>query len=173
MSMLPDELIEASAWSDDLELFRCPRCAGRLVPAPSRLSCAACDAEFPIRNGILVIKEQSDLNNGVAQEFYDSLLWPKFRFWEKFTWWCNGGEHGLATRFSNTFRSYQACNCSTWPWVTEFTFPGCRPTGRSSASTYPGRSLRPAEPVRPGPGFVWSRAKPRRSRFTMHSLIRC
>ena len=28
----------------------------------------------------------------MAQEFYDSPLWPKFRFWEKVTWLCNGGE---------------------------------------------------------------------------------
>ena len=40
----------------------------------------------------------------MAQEFYDSALWPKFRFWEKVTWMCNGGEHGHATRFSDTCR---------------------------------------------------------------------
>ena len=40
-------------------------------------------ATFPIRDGILVVKEQADDNNRVAQEFYDSPLWPKFRFWEK------------------------------------------------------------------------------------------
>ena len=47
---------------------------------------------LPIRDGILVVKEQADDNNRVAQDFYDSPLWPKFRFWEKFTWFCNGGE---------------------------------------------------------------------------------
>ncbi len=92
MSTLPEEFTAASAWSDELDLLRCPRCAGGLVTAPSGLACAGCDAMFPIRDGILVVKEQSDDNNRVAQEFYDSPLWPKFRFWEKLTWMCNGGE---------------------------------------------------------------------------------
>ena len=38
------------------------------------------------------MKDQTTENNQVAQEFYDSPLWPKFRFWEWFTWFCNGGE---------------------------------------------------------------------------------
>src|SRR6266851_4369783 len=92
MSTLPEQLSAASLWSEPLELLRCPSCAGGLVPAPSRLTCAGCDATFPIRDGILVVKEQTAENNRVAQEFYDSSLWPKFRFWEKVTWFCNGGE---------------------------------------------------------------------------------
>ena len=92
MSTLPEEFTVATTWSDHLNVLRCPRCAGGLVPAPSRLTCAGCDATFPIRDGILVVKEQTDDNNRVAQEFYDSPLWPKFRFWEKVTWLCNGGE---------------------------------------------------------------------------------
>ena len=98
MSTLPEEFTVASPWSDHLKLLRCPQCAGELVPAPSRLSCAGCDATFPIRDGILVVKEQTDNNNRVAQEFYDSALWPKFRFWEKVTWVCNGGERQRATQ---------------------------------------------------------------------------
>ena len=31
-------------------------------------------------------------NNKVARDFYNSPLWPKFRFWEWFTFVCNGGE---------------------------------------------------------------------------------
>jgi ubiquinone/menaquinone biosynthesis C-methylase UbiE len=92
MNSLRDEFTAASSWSDHLELLRCPRCAGGLVPAASRLACASCDGAFPIRDGILVVKERTEDNNRVAQEFYDSALWPKFRFWEKFTWLCNGGE---------------------------------------------------------------------------------
>jgi ubiquinone/menaquinone biosynthesis C-methylase UbiE len=92
MSTLSEEFTVASPWSDHLELLRCPRCAGEMVPAPSRLTCTGCDTAFPIRDGILVVKEQTDDNNRVAQDFYDSALWPKFRFWEKVTWVCNGGE---------------------------------------------------------------------------------
>ena len=51
--------------------------------APTRL---------PIENDILIAKDQTSDNNQVAQQFYDSPLWPKFRFWEHFTWFCNGGE---------------------------------------------------------------------------------
>jgi ubiquinone/menaquinone biosynthesis C-methylase UbiE len=92
MSTLPENLTAASSWSEHLEMLRCPRCASGLVQAPSGTSCTGCDATFPFRDGILVVKEQTTDNNRVAQEFYDSALWPKFRFWEKVTWWCNGGE---------------------------------------------------------------------------------
>jgi ubiquinone/menaquinone biosynthesis C-methylase UbiE len=92
MSTRPDALPASTLWTDQLDLLRCPSCTARLVPAPQGLSCAACDASFPIREDILVVKEQPDANNRVAQEFYDSPLWRKFRFWEKVTWLCNGGE---------------------------------------------------------------------------------
>ena len=72
MSTLPEECTVTTAWSDHLELLRCPGCAGELVPAVSGLTCAGCDASFPIRDGILVVKEQTDDNNRVAQQFYDS-----------------------------------------------------------------------------------------------------
>jgi ubiquinone/menaquinone biosynthesis C-methylase UbiE len=54
--------------------------------------CEGCSRRLPIEEDILIVKEQTSDNNGVAQGFYDSPLWPKFRFWEKFTWFCNGGE---------------------------------------------------------------------------------
>ena len=92
MSTLPGEFTAISPWSGHLELLHCPRCGGGLVSTDSRLSCAGCETAFPIRDGILIVKEQADDNNRVAQEFYDSALWPRFRFWEKFTWFCNGGE---------------------------------------------------------------------------------
>jgi ubiquinone/menaquinone biosynthesis C-methylase UbiE len=39
-----------------------------------------------------MVSARTDQNNRVAQDFYDSPLWPKFRFWERVTWLCNGGE---------------------------------------------------------------------------------
>jgi ubiquinone/menaquinone biosynthesis C-methylase UbiE len=93
MSTIPEELTASSPWSRDLDLLRCPKCAAGLIPAAAdSLWCAGCGSAHPIRDGILVVKGESDDNNRVAQEFYDSPLWPRFRFWEKFTWWCNGGE---------------------------------------------------------------------------------
>jgi ubiquinone/menaquinone biosynthesis C-methylase UbiE len=56
------------------------------------MECLGCGAGYRIDDGILVIKDRTADNNAVAQDFYDSPLWPKFRFWEKFTWFCNGGE---------------------------------------------------------------------------------
>src|SRR5262249_45872998 len=43
-------------------------------------------------DGVLVVKDQLTDNNKVVQDFYNSPLWPKFRFWEWFTFLCNGGE---------------------------------------------------------------------------------
>ena len=61
-------------------------------PAAPALVCTACATRLPIENDILIVKDQTSDNNQVAQGFYDSPLWPKFRFWEWFTWFCNGGE---------------------------------------------------------------------------------
>jgi ubiquinone/menaquinone biosynthesis C-methylase UbiE len=38
------------------------------------------------------VKEEATDDNKIAQDFYNSPLWPKFRFWEKVFWICNGGE---------------------------------------------------------------------------------
>jgi ubiquinone/menaquinone biosynthesis C-methylase UbiE len=92
MRILHEERAATSPWSDQLDLLRCPACSGGLAHTLSGLSCANCGQVLPIRDGILVVKEQTDENNRVAQEFYDSPLWPRFRFWEKVTWICNGGE---------------------------------------------------------------------------------
>jgi ubiquinone/menaquinone biosynthesis C-methylase UbiE len=54
--------------------------------------CPACGARLPVENDILIVKDQTSANNEVAQGFYDSPLWPKFRFWERVTWISNGGE---------------------------------------------------------------------------------
>jgi ubiquinone/menaquinone biosynthesis C-methylase UbiE len=38
------------------------------------------------------VKENPDGNNEIVRDFYNGPLWPKFRFWEWFTFICNGGE---------------------------------------------------------------------------------
>jgi ubiquinone/menaquinone biosynthesis C-methylase UbiE len=93
MSTASRAQVETSRWLEDWDIWRCPTCRGRLAPSSQpALGCAGCGAPYRIDDGILIIKDRTADNNGVAQEFYDSLLWPKFRFWEKFTWFCNGGE---------------------------------------------------------------------------------
>jgi ubiquinone/menaquinone biosynthesis C-methylase UbiE/DNA-directed RNA polymerase subunit RPC12/RpoP len=78
------------------QVWRCPKCQAALEheASPPALACPSCGARLPIENDILIVKEltAANSNNQVAQSFYDSPLWPKFRFWEWFTWLCNGGE---------------------------------------------------------------------------------
>jgi ubiquinone/menaquinone biosynthesis C-methylase UbiE len=83
---------DAGPWSGDLRAFRCPSCSGGLAASGAGLSCVGCGTPYPIRDNVLIVKAWSDENNRIAQDFYDSPLWPRFRFWEKFTWFCNGGE---------------------------------------------------------------------------------
>jgi ubiquinone/menaquinone biosynthesis C-methylase UbiE len=80
--------------------WHCPSCqsALRFDDAPPALVCTACAARLPIDDDILIVKNQTSDNNQVAQGFYDSPLWPKFRFWEWFTWFCNGGERRARNR---------------------------------------------------------------------------
>jgi ubiquinone/menaquinone biosynthesis C-methylase UbiE len=81
-------------WASDPDLWRCTSCGGPLHPSPEApgLACDSCGRSYPIRDGILVTKAEVSDNNRVASDFYNSELWPKFRFWEWFTFICNGGE---------------------------------------------------------------------------------
>jgi ubiquinone/menaquinone biosynthesis C-methylase UbiE len=54
--------------------------------------CPACGHDYPIEAGVMVAKPYVSDNNKVSVDFYNSPLWPKFRFWEWFTFLCNGGE---------------------------------------------------------------------------------
>ncbi len=83
------------------DVWRCPKCQAALKHAhddsavgnnPPAIECPACGSVYRVEDEILILKDETSANNRVAQDFYDSPLWPKFRFWEKFTWFCNGGE---------------------------------------------------------------------------------
>jgi ubiquinone/menaquinone biosynthesis C-methylase UbiE len=94
MSTTSQHNVATSHWETDWDIWRCLKCRGVLqydqaVPA---LACSRCAVRLPIENDLLVARNQTTDNNRVAQQFYDSPLWPKFRFWEWFTWFCNGGE---------------------------------------------------------------------------------
>ncbi len=94
MSTMSHERVATSHWETDWDVWRCPKCRGslRYDPSADAMACTGCEARLPIEDEILLANERTTDNNHVAQEFYDSPLWPKFRFWEKFTWFCNGGE---------------------------------------------------------------------------------
>ena len=93
MSTASREPAETSRWLDDWDV-----CAARRAGGGSRPSGAGPRmrrvrrAHYRIDDGHPRRQGQDGDNNGVAQDFYDSPLWPRFRFWEKFTWFCNGGE---------------------------------------------------------------------------------
>jgi ubiquinone/menaquinone biosynthesis C-methylase UbiE len=94
MSTMSPDHVATSHWETDWDVWRCPKCRGslRYDHSADAMACVACEAHLPIEDEVLLANEQTTDNNEVAREFYDSPLWPKFRFWEKFTWFCNGGE---------------------------------------------------------------------------------
>ena len=83
-------------WAAHPDLLRCIAC-GSGSPQPVSgdrllLACDQCDRTYPIRDGVLVVNDAVAANNKVASDFYNSPLWPKFRFWEWLTFASNGGE---------------------------------------------------------------------------------
>ena len=79
-------------WSADLGLLRCPNCQGSLRESEGGLACEGCAASYPVRDDLLIVKDEPTADNKIAADFYNSRLWPKFRFWERFFWVVNGGE---------------------------------------------------------------------------------
>lgn len=92
--MLNTAAAPLATWQDDAGLVRCTACHGPLTPAATGdgLACLACARDYPVRDGLLVVKDEPTADNKIAADFYNGPLWPKFRFWEKFFWVCNGGE---------------------------------------------------------------------------------
>jgi ubiquinone/menaquinone biosynthesis C-methylase UbiE len=79
-------------WTEGSLPLRCVRCKARLASGEEALLCEGCGERYPIRDGILIVKDEPTDDNKIAADFYNSALWPKFRFWERFFWFCNGGE---------------------------------------------------------------------------------
>ena len=73
-----------------------------------------CGAAYPVRDGVLVVKDEPADDNKIARDFYNSPLWPKFRFWEWFFWVCNGGERrSRDVILRHLPEASRACGCST------------------------------------------------------------
>jgi ubiquinone/menaquinone biosynthesis C-methylase UbiE len=89
--MTPVQTIN-NRWSTECELLQCVDCGGSLEASDESLACMSCRRQYPIREGMLETLKPLAGNNRVAADFYNGPLWPKFRFWEKVTFWINGGE---------------------------------------------------------------------------------
>ncbi len=82
-----------SKWQVAAERLRCVQCGGLVEFQSSQLlSCAACSRSFPIEREILRASREYQGNNAIAAEYYNSPLWPKFRFWEWAAYLPRGGE---------------------------------------------------------------------------------
>lgn len=90
--MTTQTLTAPNTWAGECELLQCVACSGRLEPANDDLACTNCGRSYPIRRGYLDTLQPLAGNNKVAADFYNGPLWPRFRFWEWFTFLCNGGE---------------------------------------------------------------------------------
>jgi ubiquinone/menaquinone biosynthesis C-methylase UbiE len=60
--------------------------------SPEALSCPACSRTFRIERDILHLGTEYEGNNAIAADYYNSSLWPKFRFWEWVAHLPRGGE---------------------------------------------------------------------------------
>jgi len=79
-------------WAGEAPLMRCVDCGGAMQPSDGdALDCSNCGRKYPVRDGVLQMMGDLQGNNKVAADFYDGPLWPKFRFWEHFTFFVNGG----------------------------------------------------------------------------------
>jgi ubiquinone/menaquinone biosynthesis C-methylase UbiE len=74
------------------DVWRCVACGGDVEASADVLTCLACGHAYATEDGVIVAKATTTANNEVARAFYDGPLWPKFRFWEWFTWVNLGGE---------------------------------------------------------------------------------
>src|SRR5262245_31154931 len=92
MSRVEEQAIE-SKWQPVVAQLRCVECHGPLqCQSPQALSCAVCSRNFPIERGILRLNSHYEGNNAIAADYYNSKLWPKFRFWEWVAHLPRGGE---------------------------------------------------------------------------------
>jgi ubiquinone/menaquinone biosynthesis C-methylase UbiE len=87
------ELVKESKWQSAIAQLHCVECKGPMqYQSPQALSCAACAREYPLQRGILHLNRQYEGNNAIAADYYNSPLWPRFRFWESVAYLPRGGE---------------------------------------------------------------------------------
>ncbi len=84
---------KTSKWSAAAGLLRCVQCQGALEPRSGiSLQCASCQRLYSIEQNILRVESNYSGNNAIAADYYNSKLWPRFRFWESVAYLPRGGE---------------------------------------------------------------------------------
>ena len=95
MTSSPTAPAPTADWAAHPDVLRCLAC-GDGTPRPAAggagLACDRCGHAYPIVDGVLVVNDAVAANNKVASDYYNGAEWPKFRFWEWFTFAVNGGE---------------------------------------------------------------------------------
>src|SRR5687767_3978152 len=82
-----------SKWQSAVTLLRCVEWNVPLqFNSHEYLSCVHCSLSFPVERDVLHLSTQYEGNNAIAAEYYNSSLWPKFRFWEWVAYLPRGGE---------------------------------------------------------------------------------
>jgi SAM-dependent methyltransferase len=83
-----------SAWTADPGPLHCPTCRGAVRRTEAGFACNAegCGEGLPVRDGVLVVRDDPTDDNKIAADFYNGKLWPKVRLWERLFWMANGGE---------------------------------------------------------------------------------
>jgi ubiquinone/menaquinone biosynthesis C-methylase UbiE len=82
-----------SKWESAAAHLRCIQCQGTVqYETPDALRCVVCARTYTIARDIVRMGGQYEGNNAIAAEYYNSSLWPKFRFWEWVAHLPRGGE---------------------------------------------------------------------------------
>jgi ubiquinone/menaquinone biosynthesis C-methylase UbiE len=81
-----------TSWNVQEDLWRCVACGGSLGGGGDSLDCTGCGRSYPIKDGVVAVKDDFQANNRAVSDYYNGPLWPKFRFWEWVTFLFQGGE---------------------------------------------------------------------------------
>ena len=106
-----------SKWRSAVALLRCVECNGPVqFDSPQHLRCMTCSRSFPIERDVLHLGTQYEGNNAIAAEYYNSKLWPKFRFWEWVAYLPRGGERRAQRSSAAPARplGHAAIGCRDW-----------------------------------------------------------
>ena len=84
---------KVSKWQPAAHLLRCTDCQGSIAfRSPSQLKCLGCGQTYEVERDVVHLANHYEGNNAIAADYYNSSLWPRFRFWESLAYLPRGGE---------------------------------------------------------------------------------